>query len=172
MCGDSHLPAAPESGDLIAVIHPNPQSSFRGRLRLSNRLPGATASSLQCDTVDLNDLCNGSSGGSLSVRIQYVVPFQREWFSSMANVYSKYGQPVLFSSSADSGSESEAESEDEGVCSNPIMHSFVIDPATSCLSGGTRLNLGVGVDGVVGRTVSIFDRRRGRTLGQGVIGWN
>lgn len=71
MCGDSHLPAAPESGDLIAIIHPNPQSSFRGRLRLSNRLPGPTTSSLQCDnTVDLNDLCGGNSNESLSVRIQ------------------------------------------------------------------------------------------------------
>lgn len=71
MCGDSHLPAAPESGDLIAIIHPNPQSTFRGRLRLSNRLPGATASSLQCETEDSSDVCDGNNGRELlSVRIQ------------------------------------------------------------------------------------------------------
>lgn len=70
MCGDSHLPPAPESGDLIAIIHPNPQSTFRGRLRLSNRLPGATASSLQCETVDFDHLGNGSRQELLSVRIQ------------------------------------------------------------------------------------------------------
>lgn len=92
-------------------------------------------------------------------------------------MFSKYGQPVLFSSAnaaadTDSGSDTGSDSEDEGVCSNPILHSFVIDQTTSCLPEGTRLNLGVGNDGVVGRTVSIFDRRRGRTLGQGVIGWN
>jgi len=71
MCGDSNLPAAPESGDLIAIIHPDPQSTFRGRLRLSNRLPGATASSLQCEAVDSGDLCDGGSSQELlSVRIQ------------------------------------------------------------------------------------------------------
>ncbi|KEF63829.1 uncharacterized protein A1O9_01807 [Exophiala aquamarina CBS 119918] len=151
MCGDSHLPPAPESGDLIAIIHPNPQSTFRGRLRLSNRLPGATASSLQCETVESSDICDGSSSQELlSVRIH------------------KYGQPVLCSSDLNADSDSE----DERVCSNPILHSFVIDPASTCSTGGTRLNLGVGVDGVVGRTVSILDRRRGRILGQGVIGWD
>jgi hypothetical protein len=67
MCGDSHLPAAPESGDLVAVIHPNSHSTFRGRLKLSNRLPGATASSLQCENLVSNHL---GGANPLKVRIQ------------------------------------------------------------------------------------------------------
>ena len=70
MCGDSHLPAAPESGDLVAIIHPNPTSTFRGRLQLSNRLPGATSSSLQCSGPDGSELCNSDGGMMLRVRIQ------------------------------------------------------------------------------------------------------
>ena len=92
--------------------------------------------------------------------------FATEW--AVADLGSKYGQPVVFSLA--SGADSD--SEDEGVCSNPILHSFAIDPESTCFTGGARLNLGVGGDGVVGRTVSILDRRRGRILGQGVIGWD
>ena len=52
---------------------------------------------------------------------------------------------------------------------NPIVHSFVTSFDSS--TAGVRLNLGVGGDGVVGRTVSIVDSRR-RLLGEGVIGWS
>lgn len=69
MCGDSHLPPAPESGDLIAIIHPNPQSTFRGRLKLSNRMPGATTSSLHCESHGVDPAC---AEAMLHVRIQYV----------------------------------------------------------------------------------------------------
>jgi hypothetical protein len=71
MCGDSHLPPAPESGDLIAVIHPNSHSAFCARLKLSNRMPGATVSTLQCKDSMAN-VVSGSKGlgGRLNVRIQ------------------------------------------------------------------------------------------------------
>ena len=48
------------------------------------------------------------------------------------------------------------------------MYSFFID-ASDGTTAGVRLNLGVGGDGVVGRSVSIVDGRR-RVLGEGVIG--
>lgn len=66
---------------------------------------------------------------------------------------SKYGQPLSIPDLA-----------------NPVMHSFFI---RSChySTAGIRLNLSVGGDGVVGRTVSITDSTR-RLLGEGVIGWS
>ncbi|KIW22931.1 uncharacterized protein PV07_11176 [Cladophialophora immunda] len=147
MCGDSHLPPAPESGDLIAVIHPNPQSSFRGRLKLSNRAPGATTTTLQC----------AGSGSDfwrpdalLNVRIH------------------KYGQPL----STPSHSGLDSDSEDEYDPSNPVLYSFFVDTASDSTTVDVRLNLGVGGDGVVGRTVSIVDGRRRKLLGEGVIGWS
>ncbi|KAK5273873.1 hypothetical protein LTR99_000872 [Exophiala xenobiotica] len=163
MCGDSHLPPAPESGDLVAVIHAHAhsqsQSAFRGRLRLSNRTPGATTSSFECaeDSNVCDDDRRGSS--SLNVRIH------------------KYGQPLSMSpttnhwSDSDSDSESEAAAAAAACSSNPILHSFFVDTVTTSKTGDVRLNLGVGGDGVVGRTVSIFDGRSKRIVGQGIIGW-
>lgn len=70
MCGDSHLPPAPESGDLIAIIHPyTRQSTFQARLRLSNRFPGATTSTLTVQ--DANSVGNSIGRDPLlNVRIQ------------------------------------------------------------------------------------------------------
>ncbi|KIW56427.1 hypothetical protein PV05_05091 [Exophiala xenobiotica] len=157
MCGDSHLPPAPESGDLVAVIHahsPSPsQSAFRGRLRLSNRTPGATTSSFECAE---DSVCDGDTRGSLNVRIH------------------QYGQPLSTSPNSpwsDSDSESEEEAAAAACSSNPILHSFFVDTVTSSRTGDVRLNLGVGGDGIVGRTVSIFDGRSKRIVGEGIIGW-
>ena len=51
MCGDSYLPAAPESADRVAIIHPfnTPTSSplFQGRLRLFNGEGGVTSTTLE-----------------------------------------------------------------------------------------------------------------------------
>ncbi|KIX01620.1 uncharacterized protein Z518_09346 [Rhinocladiella mackenziei CBS 650.93] len=146
MCGDSHLPPAPESGDLIAIIHPNSQSTFRGRLKLSNRMPGATSSSLQCDG---DTVCGPNRNGLLNVRIH------------------KYGQPLSMSEN----SNIDSESEDEDNVENPILYSFFLNTMNSSTTGNLRLNLGVGGDGIVGRTVSIVESRGGRVLGEGVIGW-
>ncbi|KAL2444444.1 hypothetical protein ABEF95_016817 [Exophiala dermatitidis] len=150
MCGDSHLPPAPESGDLIAIIHPyTRQSTFQARLRLSNRFPGATTS-----TLTVQGGVDASARGQdplLNVRIH------------------KFGQPL---SGGYSSSDSEGESDAAAVASsNPIMHSFFINPVATSTTGDLRLNLGVGGDGVVGRTVSICDGRNRRILGEGVIGW-
>ncbi|OAP63759.1 hypothetical protein AYL99_02986 [Fonsecaea erecta] len=147
MCGDSHLPPAPESGDLIAIIHSNPQSSFQGRLKLSNRAPGATTTTLQC-AGHWSDL--GGPGEILYVRIH------------------KYGQPITTSSQFGADSDSE----DEYDPSNPVLYSFFVDTVSGSRTGDVRLNLGVGGDGVVGRTVSIVDGRRRKLLGEGVIGWS
>ncbi|EHY59604.1 hypothetical protein HRR83_001124 [Exophiala dermatitidis] len=150
MCGDSHLPPAPESGDLIAIIHPyTRQSTFQARLRLSNRFPGATTSTLTVQ--DANSVGNSIGRDPLlNVRIH------------------KFGQPL---SGFYSSSDSEAESDAAVASSNPIMHSFFINPVATSTTGDLRLNLGVGGDGIVGRTVSICDRRNRRILGEGVIGW-
>ncbi|OAL35218.1 hypothetical protein AYO20_05472 [Fonsecaea nubica] len=148
MCGDSHLPPAPESGDLIAIIHPNPQSSFRGRLKLSNRAPGATTTTLQCAASNASELCGPDA--LLNVRIH------------------KYGQPL----STSSHSAADSDSEDEYDPSNPVLYSFFVDMVSASKTGDLRLNLGVGGDGVVGRTVSIVDGRRRKLLGEGVIGWS
>ncbi|RMZ78077.1 hypothetical protein DV737_g4045, partial [Chaetothyriales sp. CBS 132003] len=88
------------------------------------------------------DLSTANAPGLLSVRIH------------------QFGQPLLPFS---------AES------ANPVLHSFAISPGAagddeSCLVG-RRLNLGVGGDGVVGRTVSLIDEQKQVLLGQGVIGW-
>ncbi|EXJ73944.1 uncharacterized protein A1O5_02238 [Cladophialophora psammophila CBS 110553] len=147
MCGDSHLPPAPESGDLIAIIHPNPQSSFRGRLRLSNHAPGATSTTLQCASKEPNE-CGLNS--VLNVRIH------------------KYGQPL--SRSSYSGADSDEENEFDP--SNPVLYSFFVGTDGGSRTSDLRLNLSVGADGVVGRTVSIFDGRRKKVLGEGVIGWS
>lgn len=184
MCGDSHLPAAPESADLIAIIHPHPSSSIHspteprmslfhrgGRLRLSNRADGTTKTTFQYhagdDDSDQTSESSTNNEVMLNVRIH------------------KYGQP-LFSSprpmARPAGSDTESDSSDsDEEPKNPILHSFLVDPATrdsisindslsSLENGLIRLNLGVGGDGVVGRTVSIVELGRQKILGEGVIG--
>ena len=151
MCGDSHLPAALESGDLVANIHSRFQSTFRGRLRLSNRTPGATTSSFECASQTSSSLCDANMPAQLlRVRIH------------------RYGQPLSMFQNANSDTESD--SEDDSSSINPIMHSFLVDVATVSRTGDERLNLGVGGNGVVGRTVSVLDDRSKRVLGEGVIG--
>ncbi|RMZ85253.1 hypothetical protein DV738_g159, partial [Chaetothyriales sp. CBS 135597] len=167
MCGD-HCSRTPtvDSGDLVAIIHPSSQqrSIFAGgRLHLSNRLPGSTVSTLNCrhhhhhysDSMSSQDSAASSRAAAapppppvrLSVRIH------------------QSGQPLLlFNSEA----------------ANPVLHSFAISPPwggagtaadESCCLVGRRLNLGVGGDGIVGRTVSLVDERAQVVLGEGVIGW-
>lgn len=66
--------------------------------------------------------------------------------------------------------------------SNPVIHSFYVDQATSGVSTSSgasavaatvpqRINLGVGGTGVVGRTVSVLDEQQ-VMVGEGIIGWN
>ncbi|KAK5037390.1 hypothetical protein LTR13_004547 [Exophiala sideris] len=82
----------------------------------------------------------------------------------------QYGQPLSMFQNANSDTESD--SEDDSTSLNPIIHSFLIDVATKSKTGDQRLNLGVGGDGIVGRTVSVLDSRSMRFLGEGVIGWS
>ncbi|EXJ78086.1 hypothetical protein A1O3_09247 [Capronia epimyces CBS 606.96] len=184
MCGDSHLPPARESGDLIAIIHPNPNPNpnqhamFRGRLKLSNRLPGRTTSTLQCESDgpwqgNGNGNRNKSDCGAVGDRLLHV------------RIH-KFGQPLSLdgdkitdskstaSSDSSSDSESEPESEETWSSSNPVLHSFFVDTVAASSNAETRLNLGVGGDGVVGRTVSVsvFDGCRRKVLGEGIIGWS
>jgi hypothetical protein len=52
-----------------------------------------------------------------------------------------------------------------------ILHSLSLDLATKgLLVLDRRLNLGVGGDGIIGRTVSVV--KEGVVLGEGIIGWN
>ena len=90
--------------------------------------------------------------------------------------HSKFGQPVSrgsnSNSSSGSNSGSDSESDDECDLSNPIVHSFYVNTMSGSRSGGLRLDLGVGGEGVVGRTVSILDSRSRKILGEGIIGWS
>jgi len=52
------------------------------------------------------------------------------------------------------------------------MYSIPIDTVAVPRADGVRLNLGVGGNGVVGRTVSILDGRSGKVVGEGIIGWS
>lgn len=76
---------------------------------------------------------------------------------------SKYGQPLC--------EKPLAGPEDEYISLNPVLHSFLVDTSASSRID-QRLNLGVGGDGIVGRTVSIWDGQSNRVLGEGVIGWS
>ncbi|OCT48980.1 hypothetical protein CLCR_05038 [Cladophialophora carrionii] len=80
-----------------------------------------------------------------------------------------------FDSDSDNDTDADADS------SNPIVHSFPVTVSTTTSTttknapracSGIRLDLGVGGEGVVGRTVSIMDRRSGKILGEGIIGWS
>ena len=146
MCGDqySRTPTV-DSGDLVAILHPSSTYSstfFGGRLHLSNRTSGATISTLSCREGSISSASDSSSDSGSTQ-------------DSLSVRIHKFGQPLLLS---------------DAVASNPVMHAF---PVSGCemSSAGARLNLGVGGDGVVGRTVSIVDSRR-RVLGEGVIGWS
>ena len=83
---------------------------------------------------------------------------------------SKYGQPLSLFQNADSDTESD--SDDDSTSFNPVMHTFLLDVTTVSKTGDKRLNLGVGGEGIVGRTVSVLDSRSKRILGEGVIGWS
>lgn len=143
MCS-GNLPAAPESADLIAIIHPNYSSRghrhsqsrstplpLSGRLRLSNRLPNITTTEFDFDTP----------------------PLEHELLNIQIH---QSGQPV-----------------EEDNEHNPVLHSFSLDmlssDSLSPANAGRRLDLGVGGLGIVGRTVSITDANH-RLIGQGIVG--
>ena len=146
-CGN--LPAAPESADLIAIIHPTKRrqtnirshsrstSGLGGRLRLSNSHTATTTTEFQSQQTTSTKI-----PGTLNVQIH------------------RFGQPL-------------SEHEDDGFSGfhNPVMHSFQMDVlgARSLTGLRQRLDLGVGGEGVIGRTVSIVDGEGG-LLGQGIIG--
>ena len=78
MCGNpySRTPTV-DSGDLIAIIHPSQlhTNSFEGgKLRLSNKQPGATVSVLQCvneaNYSDETDDSDPELAKTFNVRIQ------------------------------------------------------------------------------------------------------
>lgn len=137
MCGgDScNLPPAPESADLLAIIHPESRQSrptahrtLSGRLRLSNAHAQDTTSHFQPQHT-----LSSVQSTSLSFHIH------------------RFGQPLC----------------DE--LENPVMHSFTMNSASGPICLGQRLDLGIGGEGILGRTISITDERGG-LLGQGVIG--
>lgn len=149
-CG--HLPAAPESADLIAIIHPSvPESSnpspLRGRLRLSNQAGHATSTEFASSVAD-RDQAHPST--TLYGRIH------------------QFGAWVVHDRDS-SGPESTCSS-GESICSdNPILYRFPLNLAPGVKPISTHLNLGVGGGGVIGRTISIVDERQ-TLLGQGIIG--
>lgn len=168
MCG-GNLPAAPESADLIAIIHPTQHQSHNtqqrtlqrpstyrslsGRLRLSNRHhPTTTTTEFQHASPSYFTLSQQQE--LLTVQIH------------------KFGQPIpehydsVLSSS--------------GVCHdelNPVLHRFPISlsfsssehDVHSIVGLGRRLDLGVGGEGIIGRTISVVNCDGG-LLGQGIIG--
>jgi hypothetical protein len=83
---------------------------------------------------------------------------------------SKYGQPLA--AMARSSSAADSDSEDDWDRTNPVVHSYLINASGGAKAGGIRLDLGVGGNGVVGRTVSILDNQSRRILGEGIIGWS
>ena len=137
MCS-GNLPAAPESADLIAIIHPERSSrpsahrTLSGRLRLSNsHTKDTTTTHFQNEAITHPAPL---TQGTLSFHIH------------------RFGQPIC---------------ED---LENPIMHSFPMTQSFERLSHlGRRLDLSVGGEGIIGRTVSITDEQ-GELLGQGIIG--
>ncbi|KIW65327.1 hypothetical protein PV04_07597 [Phialophora macrospora] len=181
MCTDSNRPAAPDSAIRVAIIHPLSDPSFHARLSFSNGTCDGTKTTLQC--------ADEAAGGSLNVRIhKYGEPLSSCLRPTRA---SRTSSPIVGSGlesdsdledDSDSGSYCGNGDDDDDSSSNPVVHSFPVSVTTtgSDASGGTssstissvRLDLGVGGDGVVGRTVSIVDRKSGKILGEGIIGWS
>ena len=150
MCGDpnSRTPTL-DSGDLLAIIHPTP--TFVGAsLRLSNKAPGATRSTAT--------LTSHSYSKCLEDRLG-----QRQQQQLQVRIY-KFGTPST--SPPSSGSSSYFDT----PVPNPVMHTFTLQNTETRQLLCQRLDLGVGGDGVVGRTVSVTGCD-GEVLGEGVIGW-
>lgn len=143
MCGDpnSRTPTI-DSGDLIAIIHPS----------------SAYSCSFGGGRLHLSNKCAGTTVSNLSYREASPSSASASDSDSESSLTTdrlsvrihRFGQPLL---------QKDAEK------ANPVMHEFAVDECR------TRLDLGVGGDGVIGRTVSIIDGRR-RVLGEGVIGWS
>lgn len=180
MCsGDlCNLPAAPESKDLIAVIHPihwqqtqsPPRIPVAGKLHLSNRFADVTTSQFQLQYHNHNHDAHGppdpvsdSTASSVSVSSSRSPspdpnpsPTETATLTLTIRIH-KFGQPLALT----------------GEFENPVVHSFAM--ATETFVGmsqtqlGKRLDLGVGGEGVVGRTVSVVGVDGG-VLGEGVIG--
>lgn len=149
MCGGPEVPYKPDSSDLLAIIHPviHSPSSATSRAKSTSpfrgrlRLSNRTAEKTTSElTYDATTLVDIQ--GPLNVRIHRYATS-----NMMAAGYT---------------------SEDES--SDTVMHSFIIDGVHSRpFSTSIRMDLGVGGDGVVGRTVSILDSEQ-RLLGEGIIG--
>lgn len=186
MCsGDlCNLPAAPESKDLIAIIHPIhwqqtqslPRLPVAGKLHLSNRFADVTTSQFQLQ-YHYHNHNHGvhappgpvpdSTASSVSVSSSRSLsrspspdpnpsPTETATLTLTIRIH-KFGQPLALT----------------GEFENPVVHSFAM--ATETFVGmsqtrlGKRLDLGVGGEGVVGRTVSVVGVDGG-VLGEGVIG--
>lgn len=161
MCGDPYSTAPTvDSGDLLAIIHPTtPTQSFAGaRLHLSNKASsGATRLTLSYSSSSSSASCPPSVAAEYEVRIhQFGSPLSTPLPSSC-------------SSSPSSSSNSSYFEEKSLSPVNPVWYAF---PAGSQRPSavGRRLNLGVGGDGIVGRTVSLVSVT-GEVMGEGVIGW-
>jgi len=158
MCsGDlCNLPAAPESEDLIAIIHPTqrdgPRIPLAGKLHLSNRFADVTTSRFQhLNHVGGYTRSNPDSGvaspSSSPSSSRSTSPSPAETLHVRIH---KFGQPLT------------------DDFENPVMHSFAM-VAETFVWRGQRLDLGIGGEGVVGRTVSIVTVDGG-ILGEGIIG--
>jgi len=148
MCCDSstsNAPPAPESSDLIAIIHPHQrQPLLAGRLRLSNRLSSSVTTT---EWQSLHSHLPPCTNPKAALRIQ---------------IHRLGSQPLLHSDCISGG-------EEENI--NPVMHSFNLDLSGNLRTEvpGRRFDLGVGGDGVVGRMISVRHEEFG-VLGWGVIG--
>jgi len=181
MCSSDlcNLPAAPESKDLVAIIHPHPthwqqtQRPLRipiplaGRLHLSNRFGDVTTSRFQFESHNRNHIHDAhthtpdqDSASGASSRSSSPSPDGTATLSISIRIH-EFGRPLALAATG------------ELEIENPVVHYFAM--ATEMFVGvgqtqlGKRLDLGVGGEGVVGRTVSVVGVDGG-VLGEGVIG--
>lgn len=231
MCSSSHcnLPAAAESQDLVAVIHPHlhphatpqqqhaqslsriPRSrALAGRMQLSNRFAAdVTTLGFRCydhdhdqghegctgwgSGVDVDaDARSGSGSGSDSASSTGVSGSSSRETSRSPSPSPSPG-PVPVPNPASTGTRTGTRTDpatltltirihksgqslalaSAGESENPVVHSFAV--STEIFASvdrtplGKRLDLGVGGEGVVGRTVSVVGVD-GRVLGEGIIG--
>lgn len=143
MC-NGNAPAAPESKDLIAIIHPSqqPQQLIAGRLRLSNRSDESQGTISEWQSLHSHLPYSPKSVRTLKIRIH------------------RFGQPIDIE---------EGSSEAACYVGNPIMYTFTMTMGMVRADAGSRFDLGVGGDGLIGRTISIANEEFG-LLGQGIIG--
>ncbi|KAI9734615.1 MAG: hypothetical protein M1834_002216 [Cirrosporium novae-zelandiae] len=198
MCG-SNTNNTISSGDAIVIVHPTPgsNSEFRARFRLSNKRGGAEGpTELMWETVGeevevevesepISRICEGMGSRNLEIRIHQ--------YGDLRSNLPTSPSPAPRSSSSSSPT-------------NPILHSILLDKnQTSFLREiirdddsdvdedhhrqrqqqriarfDQRLGLHVGIDGVIGRMVSVVvvgfeeeeeEALKTTTIGTGVVGW-